>query len=62
MKLETVKITGINKKETEYAVLYSDGTGMDTWISKSHMEEWPVEDEEGTFTISEWIVTESELI
>ena len=37
MKLETVEIEGINKKETESAVLYSVGDGMDIWIPKSQM-------------------------
>ena len=62
MKLETVEIEGFNKKETEAAVLYSDGTGINFWIPKSNMEGWPDEDEEGTFIMYEWIAIEKELI
>ena len=64
----TVEIDGLNKAETNSAVLYSDNEvgcdedDIEVWIPKSLMKEWPEKGKIGTFEMVEWIAIKKGLV
>jgi hypothetical protein len=56
------EVDGLNKKETEQAVLFSDEENIEIWIPKSQLTERPEEGKTGTFIIAEWIAIKQGLV
>lgn len=61
MSSPMVEVDLDNIKETEMAVLFSDGD-EEIWIPKSLMEDWPEVGESGTALVEEWFATKEGLI